>query len=346
MRFANIQALRFAAALSVVVYHLAKMSAKCLELSDPLTVALGSHVMGLGVYLFFAISGFVLAHSLRTNSVSQFFLWRAVRLYPAYWVAVAIAMLLARLIAGPIPVTTALARSLLLIPVGPGRAAYMLGGIEWSLVYEVFFSLVLGGLALFGPRRGVTTGTVVWLAACLAYAAFGSAGDVPPHPTWRTIWLSAANVPFLLGVLAYELRGRGREFARLAGPVVVPMLIAAGGLLPRADWALMAQGAGCALAVAWCAAARPLSERNPFVYYGDWTYGLYLSHSVLLAIPLSLGPKQGWLPTTAGAAVAAGTSVVTLGLAYGWCDFTAYRWLRRRWAVRPESTVAPLRQAA
>lgn len=48
----------------------------------------------LGVELFFMISGFVILMTASNNSLKRFFISRAVRLYPAFWVCCTITFLL------------------------------------------------------------------------------------------------------------------------------------------------------------------------------------------------------------------------------------------------------------
>jgi peptidoglycan/LPS O-acetylase OafA/YrhL len=346
VRYANVQALRFVAAVGVVGLHLAVVAKVFFGLTGPAVERVFNSPLGVGVYLFFAISGFVLAQSLRTTPVPRFLLWRAVRLYGPYWCAVAVFLAWHWVAVGPIPWIRQLRNELLLLPSGPGGSILLLGGVEWSLVYEVFFGVVLGTLALAGPRRGVTAGAAVWLALCVGRAAVSADGTVPVLASWRTIWLSAANVPFLLGVLAYELRGRGAPVVRFAGPLVFVGGIWLGRGLPRGDWAVMAEGVGCAALVAWAVAVRQLDARNPLVRGGDCSYGVYLVHN-----PIMLTAAHSTVvPRSAAGVVFLGAFALAAGLAFGYCESSAYSRLRRRYArpdasKRPPAAVPPARAA-
>ncbi len=330
MRYANIQALRFAAA--VVVLHVAAVAKHFFGLSGPLVERLADGTLGVGVYLFFAISGFVLAHSLRTTPVPQFLLWRIVRLYLPYWCIAGLCLAWHRMTVGPIPWVRPLRNELLLLPSGPGGSILLLGRVEWSLVYEVFFGVVLGGLALAGPRRGVTVGAAVWLTLCVARAAVSAEGEVPILASWRTIWLSAANVPFLLGVLTYELRGRGMAFVRYVGPLAFVSGVWLGRSLPRGDWAVMAEGVGCATLVAWAVAVGQLESRNLLVRGGDCSYGVYLVHDPII---LAAG-QSAFVTKSTTTVVLFGTIALAAGLAFGYGESSAYSRLRRRFA-RPDA---------
>ena len=81
--FPGVHALRAAAAMSVLVAH-------------SLFVASGSKIIWeydylgrTGVVLFFAISGFVIALQ-RSKPVGEFIKHRALRIYPGFWIALAL----------------------------------------------------------------------------------------------------------------------------------------------------------------------------------------------------------------------------------------------------------------
>lgn len=343
MRFANIQALRFAAAFAVVLYHLGPVVSHRFRVSGSVIDFLRAGLLGMGVYVFFAISGFVLAHSLQSTPVRQFLIWRALRLYLPYWTLV-MALLIAAGAAG-LPTTIPVkpfANAMFLLPAGEGRSAYFLDGVEWSLVYEVFFGLVLGGCALAGPRRGVIGGAAIWLVLCIAKAIVVP-GNVPVHPTLKSIVLSPANVPFLLGVLAYELHRRGWPWLRPVSLLAVPTLYSVGLSIPRPDVSLIVIGGSCAAAVLWCSSTHQLAAKNPLVVAGDWSYGVYLCHPVVIFWVGQTGEAYGYLPRSAVSGFVLGGMAIAVGLAYGWLESSAYRRLRQRFAPAKPAKPATVR---
>ena len=90
MRFTNIQLLRVLAAVGVAVYHTGCYAAIIggTELPWHRVTVVG----GFWVPLFFAVSGFVLTHALRSASVGRFLFARCLRLYPGYWLALGFAI--------------------------------------------------------------------------------------------------------------------------------------------------------------------------------------------------------------------------------------------------------------
>jgi len=327
VKFTNIQVLRFAAAGGILLLHLGVFAHALLGLTGPVADALAAPVYWAGVPVFFAVSGFVLTHSLQTTPVRQFLLLRAVRVFPPYWVAAVVVAVATGINVGARPFV----RGLLLLPVGPGKAAYLIG-VEWSLVYEVFFYVALGLLALAG-RRAVPAGCAVWLGMCLVRMVVAPTAALVQFPTWQTVALSAVNLPFLFGVFAYHLRHRAGPL-RLWAPVAVPPLFVGAALAPTYDVALLMLGLGSGLLVAWAATTRQVAADHPLVRYGDFSYGVFLVHVPVLRLVLGMG----W-PATGTTAATAGLVALAVGLAYGWAETAAYRRVRR-WLVRPRRQAA------
>lgn len=97
MRFTLVDGLRGIAALSVVLYH-ALGADHVANLAAIMPGWLRTLILSgnLGVAIFFVLSGFVIAHSLRDEGLTardagHFMLKRSIRLDPPYWFAIAIA---------------------------------------------------------------------------------------------------------------------------------------------------------------------------------------------------------------------------------------------------------------
>ncbi|WP_146754803.1 acyltransferase family protein [Elizabethkingia anophelis] len=87
-RIYQIDLLRFIAAFSVVMFHYSYVAYKRNDisfLSFP-EISQYSKYGYLGVYLFFIISGFVIAFSSRHLSLKKFLYSRFMRLYPMFWI--------------------------------------------------------------------------------------------------------------------------------------------------------------------------------------------------------------------------------------------------------------------
>ena len=101
-RFKFIDGLRGIAALSVVLFHLNVAIQKHAPHAFPYYLDQLFSVGYLGVQIFFVLSGFVIAYSLRHAQIDssffmQFFIRRSLRLDPPYWVVIMLTLLLAGL---------------------------------------------------------------------------------------------------------------------------------------------------------------------------------------------------------------------------------------------------------
>lgn len=88
-RFLELDVFRGIAALGVVLFHYTSQYSTLFQHSPEMNFyfSLGRH----GVELFFIMSGFVILITLeRTKSSLDFIVKRFARLYPAYWVAIAL----------------------------------------------------------------------------------------------------------------------------------------------------------------------------------------------------------------------------------------------------------------
>ena len=170
-RFPLFDGLRAVAAFSVVVTHASGLS------NFNTQHALGPYAarMNVGVTIFFLISGFLLyrpfvraAHAgEEPPRVLRFFRRRALRILPAYWLALTV--LAATIGLGGVWDRPWVYYGLVQVY----RANDILGGIgpAWSLCIEVAFYLVLPFLALALRNRGLRTSALV--VAALALASIG-----------------------------------------------------------------------------------------------------------------------------------------------------------------------------
>ena len=334
MRFTNLQALRTIGATIVVLCHLRFHGLERLGLNSPILDWMLDYLSGPVLAAFFAMSGFVLVHSLQSTPASQFMLGRLLRIFPAYWAAIGIAILFQHWQRLPSAVDWKLIPSLLLLPVGAKHAYYPLG-VEWTLVFELFFYAALGVMLLISPRRGPTIGAACWLVVVVAAMAIRSPGPFQSLPDWSEIALSPYTTPFLLGTLAVRLRSFGYT-VRLAAPIAVPCLILTARLIPRWDVSTLVMGMAGALLVAWAAAAKQMSAENPLVICGEWSYGVYLLHVPIMTTVFYFAIKQHLAHPSYDLMALAGLLAIGGGLLFGRCEAALYRRLRRALIRRPQ----------
>ncbi len=192
-RIAVLDGIRLLAALMVVSYHYMaigggwKASVTKLFPTAYLPAAYG----WLGVELFFLISGFVICMSCWGKPVSEFFVSRVVRLYPAYWLAIIATTAVVMLVPGGQQprswpeILTNFTMLQQLLNSGDVDAVY------WTLATELHFYLLVAVVAWRGlTYRKIVIFCCVWV---LASAAMVKSDDGPikqmvmPDMSWYFI---------------------------------------------------------------------------------------------------------------------------------------------------------------
>ncbi|HEY4825122.1 MAG TPA: acyltransferase [Solirubrobacteraceae bacterium] len=332
-RWASVDALRAIAALMVLASH-----AEFLGPTQSTTLSRQVSSLGVGVWIFFAASGYLIAGPfLRAllegrplPPVRRYALRRAVRILPAYWVALAAILLLANGSAiahwWQLPVHALLLQGL--VP-GELKNLYL---VAWSLGVEaIFYVLVpLGagavrrrfGAAPISVERMIAGVLVLWIAAVafsLALAvAFPMHGSRPLPGAVQVLNLVGSLANFCPGMLIFlaltvdrKTDSRlGRRYTAIAARPL-PTLVIAGGLfivatsaLPFHTNAVAAAAQGPLFGVAsglvliaflhgeW---TRPLAK--VFAPIGLASYGVYLWHfaiyTALLKHGVAIGPGSG-----------------------------------------------------
>ncbi|MEV7009073.1 acyltransferase [Streptosporangium sp. NPDC051022] len=327
-RLAELDLLRFVAAMAVVSFHYliafasvwGERPAKLFPAVAPLS-SLGI----LGVELFFMISGFVILMSIWGRSLGAFALSRLVRLYPAYWVSVAAVAAVYGLTAATALDPKLSLRDYLVNLTMFQRAAGVTdaNGVYWSLWAELRFYLLISILVIVGvtfARCLVFMG--VWLLAAVAAGVLGLAEN-----EWVQLIVMPKYAPYFVAGMAFYLMTR-------FGPKVVLWCVAgiSGGLavdaalarvagrieaagreaMPAADWAVVATVACfyvlmAMVALGWLSRLR----WRGLVVLGALTYPLYLFHTpvAVVLVPALRDALPPWLTALV-------TVLVTMALSY------------------------------
>lgn len=164
-RFALLDYGRFAAALTVMIFHYIFSGIQNGKLSSL------SYITGLvpiakygylGVEFFFMISGYVIFSSAKGKTPGEFCVSRAVRLYPAFWVAVIFTTILAQFWGGEkmhVGFYQA-AANLTMLPSLVGEK--FVDGVYWSLQYELSFYVLVASFLFFGFYEKLTSFFIAW----------------------------------------------------------------------------------------------------------------------------------------------------------------------------------------
>ncbi len=287
-RYDGIQALRFVAALLVVVTHATFYVAERLVPGYPVWASGAA-----GVDVFFVISGFVMAVSSRTligrsDGAQTFMLRRLSRIVPLYWVATTLK--LAAVLAVPSAVLNAgldpghILRSYLFLPSYNEHGALQpVVGVGWTLNFEMFFYVVF---ALAMVLRVPPLPFVGLLFAGLSVAALFR------QPDWvaAAFWLDTILLEFVAGMAIAQLCMSGMRMPPAAAVSMVAVgfvgLLWPWGVVPDM-MRVLTWGIPAALIVGGVAFLEPvLQGRVParVLLLGDSSYALYLFHPMIAPI--------------------------------------------------------------
>jgi len=314
----GIQALRALACALVIFQHATffACAAKGVDYHEYLRVNFG----WTGVGLFFVISGYVMGECFAQGKA--FLLNRAARIYPPFWIAIALsALLLGR--AGGWALD---ARSIALLPSTSLNNSYQIP--YWTLCYEIAFYCLTYLLILCGlSRNAVAAVCLVWLVFIWGFDTYYPVINSHFAPGWFSIvqpggWIlfSPMSAYFVIGLL---LSAVGLQALRA---VPTPLLALAsicvwwlGNAITLSTYAQTAIVLAFSYGMALTAIAR-IQFPTFVTRLGDYSYGAYLFHFMaIVAVQRALAPVSPTLRLSAVWAVLIVTGGLG-GLAYGWLE--------------------------
>ncbi len=296
-RLDSIQVLRAIAALAVVLFH-SHYAVDIFGKQNVWEIPFISKWGYLGVDLFFAISGFIIAHITigREFSLKAFVTRRFFRIYPVYIFFCLLSyfyFLKNHWVFGPADFTLEnLVKSMAILPID-GSPAY---GVGWSLEHEIIFYTVAAICLSLGSLR-------LLCAMIFGIAVIGFAKDLAIakgviKPFWDYHLLSPLNVFFLTGIVIRMLLDKIKALG-WAVPAVIAIASCAISihLMTNADIGLRMFGRYLVLAVAVGSLivaflnfkSDQTSKADGVVYkcvteIGNASYSLYLLHWIVLKV--------------------------------------------------------------
>jgi peptidoglycan/LPS O-acetylase OafA/YrhL len=297
-RLEGLQSLRGIAALAVLLFHV-RGYMWIVGNNHTSAFEIFTGVFSLGAPLFFAISGFLMAHLIETG-YRNFLLRRFARIYPTFFLAVVLSLFAKILFLGS-ATQPELAKSLTLLPFGV--IPYPLD-IEWTLVYEVFFYIVCAVFTIGNSKRLFPYFLTMWLASVIvARHAFHLESAITP--TIETIPFQFFNMFFIVGALTYYANRRLSMPSILARAILgsCAALVVAWPFLERIHTFAINElyvFAGCCVGI--LLSAKELRGTSAPMQWlakaGDYSYGIYLIHASVLYIAFTLALRQyGELPS-------------------------------------------------
>ncbi len=330
----DLQALRGIAALMVLLYHASHYLGVTTGDTRMLAVFNGDFGL-LGVALFFALSGALMAEILPRTRPAAFLLHRVVRIYPSFVLASAILPpLLVPNFLSPFEMNWVgwidfAVRGWSLVPIDV-YGIYQLG-IEWTLLFEIFYYVVLTVLAVIGLTRFLPVIAAIWLGAiCVALFLLPDATLNILTPAPEILLLLPPNAAFAFGLLVPLLLRSGGARPTLAVVAVTLAILMSKFGLPIGR---VLGGLSAMLLVALALAPRSAAPARGALMrlgsrLGDASYALYLVHvPVVLFVyrMLDAPPLVAWT-VAVGAALA-------VSIPFGALDMRLYAVLRR-WVDR------------
>lgn len=316
----NLQWLRGAAALFVLVSH-ASHQASFLFDYPALTRSFNHGFAVLGVAIFFAISGALMADIIKTTSPYDFLIHRVIRIYPLLIVS---SIVLPAVFFGIYGIDL---RALSLVPIGD-KGNFRLGDVEWTLIFELFFYVAIFFVSLLGFVRkleAIAVGAIVLtvigavvrpeiqgaifvkiyeLPLMTATAAFAGGLLIPKLIAMKAFQPGLTGVALACAMLATTIDEIG--ICRLLGSFSAVLIV---GIVISHD-----QHADDANLL--CRAATKL---------GDWSYAIYLCHMTVLTFVFTSVSAPSVL-----AWILAMVASILVAIPLGMLDIRLYRWLRER----------------
>ena len=338
MKFDSIQYVRAFAALLVVLYH-ESVYLQRLRGFSWLHDVLGGRPGVYGVIAFFVVSGYLMATIAPKYRPETFIAHRIIRIYPAYWFCVALAAVyfiglwyVTRPNADYVPSITGMllregnpAQLLRLTLVPMVFPDYPLG-IEWTLLYETTFYIIIFLVSLAGMLKFLPYLASVWLVL-LIYLSIATPTSQAgwTQPTLITVPLFGLNAAFILGILGTLLiHFRLKPIWTIFGGLVIVVLEA---LFPT-NWSTLQISLGIFCIVIGLVALEKngrLFRSSILVKAGGWSYAMYLLHvPVLVGTFKLMGQASPILMFAAGLIM-----TIIVSAAIGTIDVAGYYYLKR-----------------
>jgi peptidoglycan/LPS O-acetylase OafA/YrhL len=204
-QLAGANAVRFWAAMSVVIYHVAMLPEK--KLPDFLWVV--PKFAGFGVPLFYVLSAFALSYGyygrLETRSaIRHFYARRFFRIAPLFYVMMAVYLVWLRIRGESVPPTQILSSATFTFNLIPGYSSCFVPA-GWSIGVEMLFYAIFPFIIIVVTsvwRAAIFFAGAVWIAALWAYGFQGASDQIQSFATYS---LLAYLHYFAAGILAYFL---------------------------------------------------------------------------------------------------------------------------------------------
>lgn len=360
-RLEGLTALRFFAALHVILFHLYVEGVLAV---GPWWYRNFASIGYVGVNFFFVLSGFILVYTYAATDLVPRRFWQArfARIYPAYLVSLAVTapffFLTARSLKLPffawsmqhVPLASILALTLLQSWIPQGALAW--NPVCWSLSVEAFFYALFP--FLLKRTKLLSRRLPFWIAGVWFISLAISATYIVVHPDGAAGINSTETTLFWKNILSFNPLVRLPEF--VVGMLTCRLFLSKGGSLRLASICTLSGVAGLVLvttfaeripnpvistgllspafaAIIYGVASQPRWARfltfAPLIYLGEASYSLYLLHSWVMSSVLEAVPHQ---LLAVRVVLCVGAAIAASLLTYKFIEQPARRFLRPRQA--------------
>lgn len=332
----GLQALRGVAAMMVFVHHLPWLTNNVT--GQKLMIIQHMQFGAFGVYLFFALSGYLMVHKVSLRSPVRFLEARFRRIYPSLWCAIVFSAILLWITGAKFTLPW---QALTLWPVGAPSDTTV---PYWTLLYEMAFYLWVFACLLIAGKRAIFVLVAFLIASYLLSARPYNWGEIV-FADWHDLLFSVFSVYFLAGIFVGWL-------PKINNRAVGVMLAVFGALLyglpeiaiytgmPSLNYPAVFKDSGsfphvlraigCGLIV-WSAIRWEASRGLGAVLarLGDYSYGIYLVHiaGLFLAAYIARKLQMQSLPYFVVMPFLA-VIALPIAVAFGWFDWKLQSWLR------------------
>ncbi len=306
-RYVFIDALRGIASLWVMFHHMVHNTVMEITLRRilPGIILLICHYGALGVQIFFVLSGFVIAHSLRDNmltfkSVINFILRRQIRLDPPYWAMMvfvltlsAIELSMPSLVTPPLPGFKVILLNLFYLQ--NITAVGQIIGVAWTLCIEIQFYLVFIALLVASKNLAVRVKQVkISSVSAVFIFTTGCLSIIANYYNFNPVWFFKYWFYFASGVLCYW------SIQKFVSPwffyifQIIYMLSCGVNYMARHSIDGLIAGLITVLAIYIAGISKHLTDwwkNSALQYFGRISYSLYLVHLVVISIFLRVAYK-------------------------------------------------------